>query len=496
MSADAGTEATPPDAAAVQGEAGDAADEVAADFDPKVWEPAEKRYGMVKLLGILQAMLPIEKPAEIAKLKFLFFPGYGVQEDEPEEKEKKSNRRPVHNHGEGKERNDQRGKGNRKGAKGREDQRTEGRFVPEMGKTELEPNYVKNQWWRNSSKGELEVIVRDGFSLMSQEIWKVPFGHYVQQSGPSEIFVSGQAAGLCRMPVYPSGWVTADASSVGGPKYLEAARVARWKVNFKSDTPKGDILVRGSVSLESDEVGCISYGTLVHQNGPQKTLEDGIIRMPITWAISEPSSGSGGTRSGWVTCDASSQGGPKFFLAAPEEDDPNELPVPPPPADDTRPASGSRSTPAGAPSPEKAKGADGISTWDKNRLWKVTGLEPGADPPRMLPIVTRSEPYAPGTGRVPAEDSLVRWLENDEVVEQIGHSKKTRGYMVMPIRVVRDAKGEEVKNADEGWVTRRLVDKTYGSDGAWLVEMREGGEDAERDKRRAARDEKRRDNRG
>ena len=36
------------------------------------------------------------------------------------------------------------------------------------------------------------------------------------------------------------------------------------------------------------------------------------------------------------------QGGPKFFLAAPEEDDPNGLPVPPPPADDTRPASGSR----------------------------------------------------------------------------------------------------------------------------------------------------------
>jgi len=92
---------------------------------------------------------------------------------------------------------------------------------------------------------------------------------------------------------------------------------------------------------------------------------------------------------------------------------------------------------------------------------------------------------------------VVRWLSNGEVLEQIGHSKKTRGYMVMPVKVVRDAKGEDVVGRDGkdavGWVTRRLVDKqreSNAAEGAWLEEVFDGGEEAERERRRASRRER------
>merc|ERR1719199_836072 len=201
-------------------------------------------------------MLPIQKPDSIKSLKFLIFPGYGVVDDEPDERERRSEARRS----EGRPDRSDRGKGK---GKGKQHQQQGGRIVPEMGKTELAPGYVKGQWWRNTSSNEQLVIVREGFSLMSQEIWKVPHGHYVQQAGPAEVFVSGQAIGLVRMPVMPRGWATADASSVGGPRYLEQVRSARWKVDFKSDANRGDILVRKNLSLESEEVGCIRYGTLV-----------------------------------------------------------------------------------------------------------------------------------------------------------------------------------------------------------------------------------------
>jgi hypothetical protein len=263
-----------------------------------------------------------------------------------------------------------------------------------------------------------------------------------------------------------------------------------WRVTFKSDTPKGDILVRKGVSLESDEVGCILFGSLVQQSGPQETLEDGIIRMPIVWDDPEGK----GRRQGWVTCDASSQGGPKFFNAAPDEPLPEPAKPLPAEATDRQNASASGgSAPAASErrsGGEKSGGGDGFATtWDKNRMWRVTNLEPSAN--RDLPLLSRADPYAPGTGRVPPAELVVRWLSNEEVVEQIGHSKKTRGYMVMPVRVLRDAQGEAVKDV-EGWVTRRLVDKQRdGADTAWLVEIRDENEANQREKRRSERKEKR-----
>lgn len=317
----------------------------------------------------------------------------------------------------------------------------------------------------------MDVLIRENFSLLSKELWKAPYGHYLQQGGACEVFVSGQATGLQRMPVQPRGWVTVDASAVGGPKYLEMVRAPRWKVVFRSGSSKGDIVVREHLSLDSEEVAVLLCGTVVEQGGPQELLEDGIIRMPIVFADGKETNApaqASKCKTGWVTCDASSQGGPKFFEPCPEDPQP-------PPVTAAAPAPGQAG--GGAPAEKKAEG------WQKNRSYKVLNLDPSSDDDpskgRQLPILARAEPYAPGGGRTPPEDIVVTWLKNDEVVEQTGHSKKTRGFMVMPVKVTRD--GTEI----EGWVTRRLVDKArQDGEAPWLEEIGGDGEEKPRRSRR------------
>merc|ERR1719230_2565995 len=126
-----------------------------------------------------------------------------------------------------------------------------------MGKTEVMLGSQKGAWWRNCGEGRLDVLVREQFALTSTELWKVPPGHYVQQGGPCEVFVNGQACGLQRMPVLPRGWAKVDATAVGGPRYLEPVRSPRWKVIFSSGSNRGDIVVRSDVSLESEEVAVL-----------------------------------------------------------------------------------------------------------------------------------------------------------------------------------------------------------------------------------------------
>jgi len=417
---------------------------------------------VIGLLNLREAMLPIEKPKEVAHLKFLICPSLAGDVPEPDRDnyDQRDARDARRSSAENVDRKGK-GKGKEKGSKG-------GRYVPDMGKTEVMPMPQRGQWWRNCPENALDVIVRDQFSLQSTELWKVPPGHYVQQAGPVEVFVSGPAEGLQRMPVLPRGWVTVDASAVqfGGPKYLEQVRRPRWKVVFQSGSNKGDIVAREACSLESEEVAVLLCGTRVEQSGPQEINHDGIVRMPISWpegAGRDPSNPSRPPirRGGWVTCDATAQGGPKFFEPCVDEE--AEAPKPP---EEHESAAADR------------HGGGGGGNWDKNRMWKVVGL--GTDPSRALPVVSRMEPYAPGTGKVPPDDMLVRWLADGDIIEQVGHSKKMRGYMVMPVRLPDADAGGGVT----GWVTRRLVDKTRdGPEDTWFVEIRNGVE-ADRDRRR------------
>mmetsp|Transcript_24780 Transcript_24780/g.65869 ORF Transcript_24780/g.65869 Transcript_24780/m.65869 type:complete len:456 (+) Transcript_24780:36-1403(+) len=428
-----------------------------ADFDKAAWQLEAQKYGVIGLLNLREAMLPIPKPPEVAHFKFLICPSSvadlpGPDRDSYEQRDARDARRL------GAENADRKGKGKGKGKDGKG-----GRFVQDMGKTEVMTGSQRGQWWRNCPANKLDVIVREQFSLQSPEIWKVPPGHYVQQSGPVEVFVSGPAEGLQRMPVLPRGWVTVDASAVqfGGPTYLEQIRCPRWKVIFQSDSNMGDIVAREGCSLESGEVAVLLCGTRVEQSGPQEVNNDGIVRMPIVWPEHvgrDPSDSSRPPRrrGGWVTCDASAQGGPKFFEPCHDE----EVDARPP--EDFDPVADRH----------------GGGTWDKNRMWKVVNL--GTDPLRALPIVNRMEPFAPGTGKVPPDDVLVHWLADGEIIEQVGHSKKMRGYMVMPVR----PPGSVENGGTIGWVTRRVVDKTReGPEDVWLVEIRNGLE-ADRERRR------------
>jgi hypothetical protein len=340
------------------------------------------------------------------------------------------------------------------------------RFVPEMGRTEPMSEWQKLQWWQNVTGAD--VLVREAFSLQSAEVSRIAPNRHVQEAGPVEVFVSGQAKGLMRMPILPRGWVTIDASSVGGPVYLQACSAPQWKVIFSSGSSKGDIVVRSEVSLDSDEVNVLLCGHRVNQTGPQEVFHDGIVRMPISWEGGNNNRGK--QLHGWVTVDATSQGGPKFFelLEAGKQDN---------------------GTNGGGHSAPQESG----NNWSKNRVWRVTNIDQNRSA-QGLAVVTKAEPYAPDSGKTPSDDVLVTYIKNDVNVEQVGHSKKMRGYMVMPVKIIGQSLPMiSVDGADaHGWVTRRLVDKQRENEvGHWFVEIAADGEEMSTQARRSRRDDKR-----
>lgn len=449
--------------------------------DRAAWVIAEQQYGILRLCGIRKAMMPIKKPQEMRHLKLLIVAGLVPAGDDLDDDiaADRPRRQPR----------DVRQGGKGKGRGGG------GRHGPDMGDPKAaNPGPHRGAWWRNVSDNT-EVLVREGFNLQTPELWRLPPGQYVQQAGPIETIVSGQAEGLMRMQILPRGWVTVDASAVGGPRYLEKVDKPSWKVVFTSGSNKGDIVVRETVSLESDEVAVLWCGDIVEQSGPREVLEDGIVRMPIGFRNAGPA----GSGIGWVTIDATAQGGPKFFNAVEPSGPPARATTnraaaprsggaPQAHADGSNvPAAslasrllGTRSSPGAeepsrAPAPaaepkresvaEEAKRESGGSTWDRNRMWRVINLAAGAN----LPVVTRAGPYGPGSNRMPPEDTVTKALQNGDLVEQVGHSKKVRGYKVMPVR--KPGGGEQDGEKWEGWVVQRLVDKTRDRSDAWFEEV-------------------------
>jgi len=110
----------------------------------------------------------------------------------------------------------------------------------------------------------------------------------------------------------------------------------------------------------------------------------------------------------------------------------------------------------------------GDEAWTKTRFWKVTNLNP--DLSYELPLMSRPEAYAPGSGRNPPQDLVVVWLKNGDIVKQTGHSKKLRNHMVMPVFKLRQGElnggsgeGEEATDSvqEEGWVVRRYAGVTW-----------------------------------
>jgi hypothetical protein len=112
------------------------------------------------------------------------------------------------------------------------------------------------------------------------------------------------------------------------------------------------------------------------------------------------------------------------------------------------------------------------AAWDKVRKWRVTDLPEE----ELVPLVSVFEPFGPGIGRQPSDDIVLKWLETGDVVRQTGHSKKIKGYMVMPVKLVGSSPDEEEV---EGFVTRRSNDKARDNgEAVWFEEV-----DGDRDDR-------------
>lgn len=214
------------------------------------------------------------------------------------------------------------------------------------------------------------VWVRSDIDMRSTILREIKQGTEVTQKGWAEVFVDGDAKGLVRMPIKPDGWVTVDATELGGPIYLElieegpifdspktskkgdgkgqkgkgkermqespsetpslsprsdaevgAARVGgstvvsppsgkMWEVIFKSGAAKADIIVRELADIASQEVCFLFQGDVVEQNGDVFMSPEKVPRLPIKTALGN---------TGWVTLDASARGGPAFLAPATNE---------------------------------------------------------------------------------------------------------------------------------------------------------------------------------
>lgn len=273
------------------------------EFDASHWAPADHEYGILNLL-LCRSAMPGDsaKPPEVENLKFvdsrtISWPevpvtrraGPVVEEDDDGVSE------------------------------GEPWEATE--FAPWPGKP--------GSWWRVNGSLVEDVLVRDGVSLSSVELRRVSPGDLVQQAGRARVLVEGRATGCVRLPIRPSGWVTADAQAAGGPKYLVRAGVPRWRVVYNPN-----VVVRAEADLTSPEVTSLHFGDVVEQAGPSAKRDNGIVRMPITTNIVRRSDAGDGDDQdghhhhhhpnaktlGWVTLDASEAGGPVFFKAAPDAD--------------------------------------------------------------------------------------------------------------------------------------------------------------------------------
>lgn len=194
-------------------------------------------------------------------------------------------------------------------------------------------------WWRVHNQLGEDLLVREGVSLKSTTLRTVPPGELVQQAGLARSLMSGGAKGCIRLPVRPAGWVTADATRAGGPKYLVRASVPHWRVVYAPDGGKGKdagVIVRETEELVSEELKVLHRGDVVEQAGPVVFLS-GIVRMPVTANVirrSEMENGDynemghnghgrsavSGKTYGWVTVDASAAGGPVFFKTVADAD--------------------------------------------------------------------------------------------------------------------------------------------------------------------------------
>lgn len=284
------------------------------EFNAAAWSPENREYGLFYLMVIRQG-LELEKcpaPAEVENLKFV--DGRTIQDSQPSSKSRRY----------------------REVASDDESDISEG--LPHEESDVAPWSGKRSSWWRvHASLGE-DLVVRTGLSLASAELLRIAPGEAVQQAGAARMLRHGtgqfsRQAGCIRLPVKPRGWVTADATRAGGPRYLVQSTAPRWRVVYSSpNSSEGDAIVRADPALDSDEVAVLYCGDVVEQAGPSEIRGEGIVRMPVSVVIQHRKDGeddlphgkgadaSSSKLNGWVTIDASPAGGPVFFKPAPDQE--------------------------------------------------------------------------------------------------------------------------------------------------------------------------------
>jgi len=254
-----------------------------ADWCSDRWEPQACVYGICGLLSCRAHMCVDDtKPSAMAHLKFL---STGKPSPSPVSSRSKKSR-------------------NGDAVEAVEEQPPE---VPEYDPEATEAvadDRGAGAWWTVLTV----VIVRETLSLWSDQIKSIEPGAVLQQAGPAQQFVSGAVRGVVRLPIEPHGYVTADASSAKGPRFLRAIDPPTWRVNYVSGQICGDVLVRAGVGLESERIKVLKRDDIVEQTGASELLDKGILRLPIKFVK------GGQVTTGWVSQDASGAGGPIFLV--------------------------------------------------------------------------------------------------------------------------------------------------------------------------------------
>lgn len=300
-------------------DAADAGEDASDEFNAAAWAPDNCEYGLFYLMVIRQGLEPekLTKPAEVQHLKFV--DNLTLQKSmSSSTKSRRYRDTEVQSEDESED-----------VSEGQPHEESD--VAPWTGK--------RSSWWRvHASLGE-NLVVRAGLSLSSAELLRIKPGEVVQQAGTARMlrYSAGHSrqGGCIRLPVKPRGWVTADATRAGGPRYLVSANAPRWRVVYSSpNSSEGDAIVRSDVEINADEVAVLYCGDVVEQAGPSETREKGLVRMPVTVVIQHRKDGdddltnsksvdvSSSKVTGWVTIDASPAGGPVFFKPAPDQESP------------------------------------------------------------------------------------------------------------------------------------------------------------------------------
>eukprot|EP00397_Hematodinium_sp_SG-2012_P005055 GEMP01005072.1.p1 GENE.GEMP01005072.1~~GEMP01005072.1.p1 ORF type:complete len:564 (+),score=175.35 GEMP01005072.1:192-1883(+) len=342
-----------------------------------------------------------------------------------------------------------------------ERQRTEQVKVDEDAVKDLQTRMWEVIFQSGAEKGD--IIVRAQPNLMSEEVHYLFCGDLVEQNGE----IKTPPEGVPRMPIRTQsgheGWVTLDASAKGGPQFFDKCKdvekARKWYEDRLRILAEKAWKPREAKEKENDGGGWgWKDGTDAWQDNKNEWRERSDWKdRSDSWKDNDPwkqgdwySQKWWGQQNDWNYDNGGGKGGDVDARRRKARDDS---------ADDKnedqrneerreRREKGDR---------KERKHQRNTPEWNKTRIWKVISSEP-------IAVVPDSDVALPPGKR---HEQAIGYLETSgTVVEQTGHSKKLKHYMVMPMTCYDPPL--------VGWVTRRQI----GGD-AFFQEVQDVKDDVE-----------------